>query len=213
MKSLIVKYMSAIAAAVVARMGFAQASPSVNVQPGPANGHASSAVAIFAGGCFWCVEADFDKLPGVMATESGYIGGTTANPTYEQVSRGDTGHAEAVRITYDPSKISYPQLLEYFWTHIDPSVQDRQFCDVGNTYRTAIFYLDATQKQAAQESKTVVEMSGRFTTIYTQIAPATVFTPAEDYHQKYYKKNPVRYSYYRQTCGRDARLEQIWGAR
>jgi len=170
----------------------------------------ASEVAIFAGGCFWCVEADFDKLPGVLTTESGYIGGTTANPTYEQVSGGNTGHAEAVRITYDPQKITYSQLLEYFWKHIDPGVQDRQFCDIGSSYRTAIFYLTPEQKEAAEKSKRAIEMNGRFPNVYTEIVPATVFTVAEEYHQDYYKKNPVRYSLYRKNSGRDEWLDQIW---
>ena len=171
---------------------------------------ASANTAIFAGGCFWCVEADFDKLPGVLGTESGYAGGQLRNPTYEQVSRGGTGHAESVRVTYDPQKVSYDQLLQYFWHHIDPTVKDRQFCDVGSQYRSAIFYLNDAQRAAAQASKAALEKSGRPALIYTEISPAGIFYPAEEYHQDYYRKNPVRYKVYRTSCGRDARLSEIW---
>ena len=169
------------------------------------------ATAIFAGGCFWCVEADFDKLPGVLSTESGYAGGELKNPTYEQVSRGGTGHAESVRVTYDPKKVDYEKLVDYFWHHVDPTVKDRQFCDVGNQYRTAIFYQDDAQRRAAEASKSALEKSGRLSHVYTEIAPAGMFYPAEEYHQDYYKKNPIRYKYYRATCGRDARVNEVWG--
>ena len=170
-----------------------------------------TATAIFAGGCFWCVEADFDKVPGVIATESGYAGGKLQNPTYEQVSAGGTGHAEAVRVTYDSAKVGYEKLLDYFWHHVDPTVKDRQFCDVGSQYRTAIFYGDDSQRNAAQTSKAALEKSGRLPTIYTEIAPAGTFYPAEEYHQDYYKKNPIRYKFYRTSCGRDARIVEVWG--
>lgn len=170
------------------------------------------ATAIFAGGCFWCVEADFEKLPGVVEAESGYTGGHLANPTYEQVSHGGTGHAESVRVTYDPAKVNYEQLLDYFWHHIDPTVKDRQFCDVGEQYRSAIFYQNEAQKKAAEASKTALERSGKLAHIYTMIVPASAFYPAEDYHQDYYKKNPLRYKFYRTGCGRDARVNEIWGA-
>jgi peptide-methionine (S)-S-oxide reductase len=170
-----------------------------------------TATAIFAGGCFWCVEADFDKVAGVLSTESGYAGGELKNPTYEQVSHGGTGHAESVRVTYDPERVSYEQLLDYFWHHVDPTVKDRQFCDVGNQYRTAIFYTDDAQRRAAQASISALEKSGRFSHVYTQIAPAGTFYPAEEYHQDYYIKNPIRYKYYRAACGRDARVHEIWG--
>lgn len=176
--------------------------------PAPA---ATTASAIFAGGCFWCVEADFEKLPGVLGAESGYTGGRTANPTYEQVSAGGTGHAESVRVTYDPAKISYAQLLDYFWHHIDPTVKDRQFCDTGNQYRTAIFYGSEAERAAAEASKAALLKSGQIKQIYTEIALATRFYPAEEYHQDYYKKNPLRYRYYRATCGRDARVAEVWG--
>jgi peptide-methionine (S)-S-oxide reductase len=172
-----------------------------------------TASAIFAGGCFWCMEADFEKLPGVLGAESGYTGGHTANPTYEQVSAGGTGHAESVRVTYDPAKIGYAQLLDYFWHHIDPTVKDRQFCDTGNQYRTAIFYGNEAQRAAAEASKAALLKSGQFKQIYTEIVPATQFYPAEQYHQDYYKKNPVRYHFYRTTCGRDTRVAEVWGGK
>lgn len=171
------------------------------------------ATAIFAGGCFWCVEADFEKLPGVTKAESGYIGGKVANPTYEEVSAGRTGHAEAVRVWYDPQQVTYDQLLDYFWRHVDPTVKDRQFCDVGSQYRTAIFYENDAQRAAAEASKAALEKSGRFPRIYTEIAPAGTFYLAEDYHQDYYQKNPIRYRYYRTSCGRDARVAEVWGSK
>ncbi len=168
--------------------------------------------AIFAGGCFWCVEADFDKLPGVLSTTSGYTGGTVANPSYEQVSANRTGHAEAVRIVFDPSRVSYAQLVDHFWHTIDPTTVDRQFCDVGSPYRTAIFAVGPAQLAAAKASLAAVERSKPFpAAVVTQILPAAAFYPAEDYHQDYYRKNPLRYNYYRSSCGRDARLKQLWG--
>lgn len=169
-----------------------------------------TATATFAGGCFWCVEADFDKVEGVISTTSGYIGGRTANPTYEEVVRGGTGHAEAVEIVYDPTKVSYEKLLDVFWRNIDPLVKDRQFCDHGDQYRTAIFFHGDEQKRAAEGSKAAV--AKRFKEpIQTQIVAAGPFTKAEDYHQDYYLKNPVRYRFYRFNCGRDGRLEELWG--
>lgn len=172
---------------------------------------ADAASALFAGGCFWCIEADFEKLDGVIEVESGYTGGNVAAPTYQQVSHGGTGHAEAVRVRYDPRKVSYEKLLDYFWRHIDPTVKDRQFCDIGSQYRSAIFYQNAAEEKAARASKQVLLQSGRFEHIYTEIVPADTFYPAEEYHQDYYKKNPVRYGYYRSSCGRDARVEAVWG--
>lgn len=172
----------------------------------------TTAKAIFAGGCFWCVESDFDKIPGVISTTSGYSGGKTANPTYEEVSSHMTGHAEVVQVVYDPSKVSYQRLVEYFWHTIDPTVKDRQFCDVGTPYRTAIFALDAEQLKIAQASRSALEKSKPFKeSIVTQIAMADDFYPAEAYHQDYYQRNPVRYKYYRYSCGREARLQQLWG--
>jgi peptide-methionine (S)-S-oxide reductase len=172
---------------------------------------AQTAKATFAGGCFWCVEADFDKVPGVISTTSGYIGGSVANPTYEQVSAKTTGHAEAVEIVFDPAKISYEQLLEKFWRSIDPTTKDRQFCDAGSPYRTAIFTHGPQQAAAAQASKAALDKSKPFKEpVVTTIEAAGTFYPAEGYHQDYYKKNPVRYSYYRTSCGRDARLRELW---
>jgi peptide-methionine (S)-S-oxide reductase len=172
----------------------------------------ATAKATFAGGCFWCVEADFDKVDGVISTTSGYIGGKVANPTYQQVARGGTGHAEAVEIVYDPAKVSYEKLLSVFWRNIDPFVKDRQFCDSGDMYRTAIFVHDAEQLKLAEKSKKDLETSGRFDLpIQTEIVLATTFYPAEDYHQDFYIKNPSKYSFYRWNCGRDMRLEEIWG--
>ncbi len=172
----------------------------------------ATAQATFAGGCFWCIESDFDKFPGVISTTSGYTGGSVASPTYQQVSAKTTGHAEAVRIVFDPAKVSYEQLLAKYWTSIDPTTRDRQFCDVGTPYRTAIFTHDAAQLEAARKSLADLEKSKPFKEpIVTQIVPASAFYAAEEYHQDYHKKNPVRYSFYRRTCGRDARLQQLWG--
>jgi peptide-methionine (S)-S-oxide reductase len=176
-------------------------------QPAPT---AATAVAAFAGGCFWCVEADFDKVPGVIRTTSGYTGGTVSDPTYDQVGSGRTGHAESVEVVYDPSKVSYAQLLDYFWHHIDPLVKDRQFCDVGNEYRTAIFVYDDEQRRIAEESKKRVEAELK-AKVYTEIVAAGPFYRAEEYHQKYYAKNPLRYRFYRWNCGRDQRIEEVWG--
>jgi peptide-methionine (S)-S-oxide reductase len=178
----------------------------------PAATAATTAIATFAGGCFWCVEADFDKVEGVISTTSGYIGGKTANPTYRQVSSGGTGHAEAVEIVFDPAKVSYEKLLQVFWRNIDPVAKDRQFCDSGDMYRSAIFFHGNEQRALAEKSKKDIEASGTFTQpIATELVAASTFYPAEDYHQDYYKKNPSKYSFYRWNCGRDQRLEQIWG--
>ena len=171
-----------------------------------------TARAIFAGGCFWCVESDFDKLPGVLSTTSGYTGGKLANPTYEQVSAESTGHAEAVEVVFDPSRVSYEQLLQHFWRTIDPTTADRQFCDVGSSYRSALFPVNAQQMALAVASKQALEKSKPFKQpIVTEITAASTFYPAEGYHQDYYKKNPIRYQYYRKSCGRDQRLQQLWG--
>jgi len=168
--------------------------------------------AIFAGGCFWCMETPFEKLPGVISAVSGYTGGDKANPTYEEVSSGGTGHAEAVEITFDPEKISYEKLLDVFWMNIDPTAADRQFVDVGRQYRAAVFYLDDAQKRLAEASREKLQQSGRFTRpIVTEIRQASVFYPAEDYHQDFYKKNPIRYKSYRSGSGRDQFLDSIWG--
>jgi peptide-methionine (S)-S-oxide reductase len=173
---------------------------------------AKLAKATFAGGCFWCVESDFDKVPGVISTTSGYTGGSVANPSYQQVSAKTTGHAEAVQIVYDPAKLSYEQLLEVYWRSIDPTTKDRQFCDAGSPYRTAIFTHDAAQQAAALASRAALDKSKPFKEpIVTTIEPAGAFYAAEEYHQDYYLKNPLRYKYYRNGCGRDARLQQLWG--
>jgi peptide-methionine (S)-S-oxide reductase len=170
------------------------------------------AKATFAGGCFWCMQPPFEKLPGVISTTVGYTGGHTKNPTYEQVSAGGTGHAESVQIVYDPAKLSYEQLLDVFWHNVDPLTPNAQFCDHGDQYRTAIFYHDETQHRLAVESKQRLEDSKRFDEpIATEIVAATEFSPAEEYHQKYHEKNPVRYRYYRWNCGRDQRLKAVWG--
>ncbi len=172
-----------------------------------------TAVATFAGGCFWCVESDFDKVDGVISTTSGYIGGKVANPGYKEVSAGGTGHTEAVQVVYDPARVSYEKLVTYFWRTIDPTVKDQQFCDVGSQYRSGIFTHDDQQMQLAKASKAALEKSKPFKeAIVTEITPATTFYPAEDYHQDYYKKNPVRYAYYRNGCGRDDRLKTLWGS-
>lgn len=172
--------------------------------------HAATATAIFAGGCFWCVEKDFEKLPGVSEVESGYTAGKTANPTYQQVGAGGTGHTEAVRVIYDPAKVSYAQLVEYFWRHIDPTVKDRQFCDVGSQYRSGIYWQNDAEKAVVEASRDALLKTGRFKTIHTELAAATPFWLAESYHQDYYKKNPVRYNAYRLSCGRDARVNALW---
>ena len=168
------------------------------------------AKATFAGGCFWCMEPPFDALDGVVSTTSGYTGGHTANPTYEQVSAGKTGHAEAVEIVYDPRKVTYARLLEVFWRNIDPLTANAQFCDTGSQYRSAIFVHDATQRKLAEASKDAAAQRLQ-KPIVTEITAASQFWPAEEYHQDYYKKNPIRYKFYRTSCGRDRRLEAIWG--
>ncbi len=171
-----------------------------------------NAIATFAGGCFWCMEPPFDKLDGVISTTSGYTGGHKKNPTYKEVSAGGTGHAEAIQIMYDPQKISYPQLLDVFWNNIDPTTPDAQFCDHGSQYRSAIFYNDEKQKLAAESSLNRLKKTKPFDEpIMTKLVAATEFYPAEDYHQNYYLKNPLRYKFYRYTCGRDQRLQQLWG--
>jgi peptide-methionine (S)-S-oxide reductase len=168
--------------------------------------------ATFAGGCFWCMEEAFDPIEGVVSVVSGYTGGRVPRPGYEQVSAGGTGHAEAVEIRYDPSRVSYERLLEHFWRNIDPLAVDRQFCDGGTQYRSAIFYHDAAQRRAAEASKAALEKSGKLPgRIATQIAEAGPFYPAEEYHQDYYRKNPQRYKFYKWSCGRAQRLAQLWG--
>jgi len=184
--------------------------PFQQIQAAPAT--AATEKATLAGGCFWCMEAPFDKLPGVVSVTPGYSGGQVKNPTYEQVSAGGTGHAESVQIVFDPSKTSYSRLLDIFWRNIDPTVSDRQFCDVGSQYRSAIFYHSEEQRRVALQSKAALEKNKPFKgAILTEITPAGEFYAAEEYHQHYYKKNPLRYKYYRNGCGRDQRLKELWG--
>ena len=182
----------------------------------PTSGHsvetAAPAKAYFAGGCFWCMEEAFENVEGVTAVVSGFMGGTTANPSYEQVSAGRTGHAESVEVTYDPSKVSYQQLLDSFWHNIDPLTPKGQFCDHGEQYRSAVFYGTEEEKRLAEESKQAIERSKRFSQpIVTQITAAATFYRAEEYHQDFYKKNPIRYKFYKYNCGRAQRLEELWG--
>ena len=173
----------------------------------------NSAKATFAGGCFWCMEGPFDELEGVLSTTSGYTGGHTANPTYEQVSAGGTGHAEAVEVAYDPQRISYQELLTVYWRNVDPTTSNAQFCDHGDQYRPAIFYHNEEQRRLAEASKQEINRTKTFNaSIVTEITQATEFYPAEEYHQDFYRKNPIRYKFYRLTCGRDARLTELWGS-
>lgn len=170
------------------------------------------AKAYFAGGCFWCMEEVFEKVDGVMAAVSGYMGGTVQNPSYEDVSSGQTGHAESVEVLYDPSKVTYNQLLEAFWRNVDPITPNAQFCDHGTQYRAAIFYQNDQEKRFAEESKQAIEQSKRFNQpIVTQLVMASRFYPAEEYHQDFYKKNPIRYKFYKYNCGRAQRLAELWG--
>ena len=195
----------AIAAAGLAAMGDASAQAPKDPPPG-------KAIATFAGGCFWCMEPPYDKLDGVISTTSGYMGGKTRNPTYSEVSSGSTGHTEVVQIVYDPAKVSYEKLLDVYWRNVDPTVTDRQFCDIGSQYRTTIFVHSEEQRKAAEKSKADLAKSKPFKdAIVTPIVAAAEFWPAEEYHQDYYTKNPVRYTYYRTGCGRDARLKALWG--
>ena len=191
---------------LIAALALALASTAASAQPRDLE------TAIFAGGCFWCVESDFDKVAGVVSTTSGYTGGHTQRPTYHEVSAGGTGHAESVKIVFDPKVVGYAKLLEVYWHSIDPTTTDRQFCDVGTQYRTAIFYLNDEQKRLAEQSKMEIERTKPFKApIVTEIVKAGKFWPAEEYHQDYYKKNPLRYHFYREGCGRDARVKALWG--
>lgn len=172
------------------------------------------AKAYFAGGCFWCMEEAFEKVPGVTAVVSGYMGGRVENPSYEQVSAGGTGHAESVEVVYDPAKVSYATLLDAFWHNVDPVTPNAQFCDHGSQYRAVIFFQGEEQKRLAEESKRAIEQSHRLTQpIVTELTKASQFYPAEEYHQDFYKKNPIRYKFYKFNCGRVQRLEEVWGAR
>ncbi|MGF1603480.1 MAG: peptide-methionine (S)-S-oxide reductase MsrA [Thermosynechococcaceae cyanobacterium] len=171
-----------------------------------------TAKAIFAGGCFWCMEKPFDDLPGVLSTTSGYTGGSKDNPTYEEVSSGNTGHAESVQVIYDPTQVSYDELLEVYWHNVDPLDGGGQFCDRGSQYRTSIFPTSEEQNAAAERSKQALQNSGKFSKpVQTKIVAANEFYPAEDYHQNYYQTNATWYHFYRFTCGRDQRLTKLWG--
>jgi len=176
-------------------------------------GHAAAqAKAVFAGGCFWCMEEAFEKVEGVVSVESGYMGGQKTNPTYEDVSAGGTGHAESVEVVYDPAKVSYQKLLDHFWKNVDPLTPNAQFCDHGSQYRAVIFYGNEEEKRQAEASRQSIEQAKRFTEpIVTQIMMAAKFYAAEEYHQDFYKKNPVRYKFYKYNCGRVQRLEMLWG--
>jgi len=193
-------------------LGWLGISSQANAQTAKPAPKPATAKATFAGGCFWCMEPPYDKLPGVISTISGYMGGKTKNPTYEAVTTGMTGHTEVVQVEYDPSKVTYAQLLEVFWRNIDPTQRDAQFCDHGSQYRTAIFYHDEEQKKLAEGSKAAVSKNKPFKgDIVTEVAAAPEFYRAEEYHQDFYKKNPQRYKLYRTGCGRDARLVALWG--
>ena len=205
--------MSALAKAMLAAAAIVATAAQAAAPAAPAPVPAGAATAVFAGGCFWCIEKDFEKLPGVIEVESGYTAGKAPNPSYEQVSSGGTGHTEAVRVIYDPKKVTYPQLVDYFWRHIDPTVKDRQFCDVGSQYRSGIYWGNEAERKVAEGSRDALLKSGKFKTIHTELAPASTFWLAEAYHQDYYKKNPIRYNYYRTGCGRDARVEEIWAGK
>ena len=183
------------------------------LQPtGPALADAPLGKAYFAGGCFWCMEEVFEKVDGVLSATSGYMGGTVANPSYEEVSAGRTGHAESVEVVYDPAKVSYQKLLDAFWRNVDPLAANAQFCDHGSQYRAAIFYQTEEEKRLSETSKQAIEQSKRFKeAIVTQIVSAAPFYSAEEYHQDFYKKNPVRYKFYKYNCGRAQRLEELWG--
>ena len=206
MRPRLVPMLAAAAVALSAAVGaFAQQEPLTMPKDG-------QAVATFAGGCFWCMEPPYDKLDGVVSTTSGYIGGEVDDPSYEQVSAGGTGHAEAVRVVYDPAKVDYETLLEVFWHNVDPTQADGQFCDHGDQYRTGIFYHNDEQKRLAEQSRAELERNKPFEgEIVTEIEPATEFYEAEEYHQNYYEKNPFRYKFYRWGCGRDERLAELWG--
>ncbi len=198
-----------VLALVVAVFAWPTTSASAAKAPVPPGGFA---IATFAGGCFWCMEPAFEKVDGVVDVTSGYTGGTRKNPTYEEVSGGDTGHAESVEVRYDPKKVTYEKLLDVFWHNVDPVTANAQFCDHGTQYRSAIFFHDEAQHQAAEASKRALEAGKKLPgPIVTQIVAASTFWPAEEYHQDYYKKNPLRYNYYRSGCGRDRRLQQLWG--
>lgn len=198
--------------ALILGLGVTAAATALAQAPKAATAPPATAKATFAGGCFWCMEEAFESVAGVISVTSGYMGGKTKNPTYEQVSSGRTGHAEVVQIEYDPKRVSYEKLLHAFWRNIDPTQSDGQFCDHGSQYRSVIFYYDEEQKRLAEASRAALVKSKPFKgAIVTDITKAGEFYPAEDYHQDYYKKNPVRYKFYKTGCGRAARLKELWG--
>lgn len=203
------RFLSIMIAIAVLAIALAGSLSTAIAQDKPAG--EKTAVAIFAGGCFWCMEGPFDALPGVISTTSGYTGGTVANPTYHQVSSGATGHAEAVKVVYDPAKVTYDKLLNVFWHNVDPFAKDRQFCDSGSQYRSAIFFMDEAQHAAAISSLKAVQARFPNQRVRTEVVQAGAFYPAEDYHQDFYIKNPTKYKFYRWNCGRDQRLKEIWG--
>ncbi|MDB4951993.1 MAG: peptide methionine sulfoxide reductase [Gemmatimonadetes bacterium] len=206
------RYIRGLAVAAAAALAIGSSAGRADVAWAQAAPRAATDTVAFAGGCFWCMEPAFDHIPGVLSVTSGYTGGRTANPTYEEVSAGGTGHAESVQVVYDPARVSYARLLDNFWHNVDPVTADAQFCDHGNQYRTAIFYHGEAQRRQAEASKAALQRSGILKRpIVTQIAAAGPFYAAEEYHQHYYTKNPVRYHYYRWNCGRDNRLHQLWG--
>jgi peptide-methionine (S)-S-oxide reductase len=202
---------SAEPAATVAAVATAGSSSASDVSPASAQAQGGLQRAIFASGCFWCTESDFDKIPGVVSTTSGYTGGHMKNPDYQSVSSGRTGHAEAVQVMYDPSIVNYDELLDHYWHNVDPFTAHRQFCDIGTQYRPEIFVFDAAQRAAAEASKARVQQRFKDMAVVVAISDAGVFYPAEEYHQDYYKKNSAQYRFYRYGCGRDARLQAIWG--
>lgn len=209
MRNLIALFAAVIAVSLSFFAVRAESSGEARVQQ-PVRGRLEKAT--FAGGCFWCMEHPFDELPGVVSVTSGYTGGQKRNPTYGEVSAGGTGHAESVQVVYDPAKISYEKLLTVFWHNVDPTVKDRQFCDSGHQYRSAIFYHTEEQRRRAMQSKEALERKKTFKEpVVTEITRASEFYPAEEYHQHYYRKNPIRYRFYRASCGRDGRLKELWG--
>ncbi|HEV2146000.1 MAG TPA: peptide-methionine (S)-S-oxide reductase MsrA [Longimicrobiaceae bacterium] len=212
-----VSFLAVLSMFVTASAAACQAPPAEADAPSaaaaaPASAQQGLKTATFAGGCFWCVEEAFDAAEGVVSTTSGYMGGHVRNPTYKQVSAGGTGHAEVVQVVYDPRKIGYAELLNVFWRNVDPVTPNRQFCDVGSQYRSAIFAHDAEQRRLADASKAALDRSGKLSgPVVTEVVPAAKFYPAEEYHQDYYRKNPIRYKYYKFSCGRARRLEEVWG--
>lgn len=205
-------FIAALAGAAAAGCAFFSDPAGEEVTPASATDAKQLSTAVFAGGCFWCVESDFDKVEGVFETVSGYTGGALANPTYKQVSYEDTGHYEAVRISYDPDLVSYETLVDYFFRHVDPTDANGQFCDKGESYRTAIFVMGDAERAVVEAEIAEIEQSGVLPgPVVTKVQEAATFWPAEEYHQDYYTKNPIKYRYYRTSCGRDNRVDALWG--